>query len=185
MGKNNIVEIPQPAILSFLFSDKRVSWLWLIIRIYIGWQWLVAGWEKVINPVWVGDKAGVAVAGFLNGALAKTTGAHPSVAGWYADFIKTVALPNAEIFSYLVSFGELFVGIALILGALTGIAAFFGALMNVNYLLAGTVSVNPTMLVLQFFLISAWKTAGWLGLDRFLLPKIMSWKSGKIPEKHT
>lgn len=172
MEKNNVVDIPQPAILRFLFSDKRVAWLWLIIRIYIGWEWLVAGWEKVINPVWVGDKAGVAVTGFLNGALAKTAGAHPSVAGWYADFIKTIALPNTEIFSYLVSFGELFVGIGLILGAVTGIAAFFGALMNVNYLLAGTVSVNPSMLVLQFFLILAWRSAGWLGLDRFLLPKI-------------
>lgn len=172
MEKNNVVDIPQPAILRFLFSDKRVAWLWLIVRVYIGWEWLVAGWEKVINPVWVGDKAGVAVTGFLNGALTKTTGAHPSVAGWYAEFIKAVALPNAEIFSYLVSFGELFVGIGLILGAVTGIAAFFGALMNVNYLLAGTVSVNPSMLVLQFFLILAWRSAGWLGLDRFLLPKI-------------
>lgn len=171
MDKNNIVDIPQPAIFRFLFSDKRVSWLWLIIRIYIGWEWLVAGWEKVINPVWVGDKAGVAITGFLNGALAKTTGAHPSVVGWYAEFIKTIALPNAEIFSYLVSFGEVFVGIGLILGALTGIAAFFGALMNANYLLAGTVSVNPTMLVLQFFLMLAWRTTGWFGLDRFLLSK--------------
>lgn len=172
MEKNNIVDIPQPAFLRFLFSDKRASWLWLVVRIYIGWQWLEAGWGKVINPVWVGDKAGVAITGFLNGALAKTAGEHPSVANWYADFIKTVALPNAEIFSYLVSFGEVFVGIGLILGALTGTAAFFGALMNVNYLLAGTVSTNPSMLVLQFFLICAWKTAGWIGLDRFLLPKI-------------
>lgn len=182
MEKNSIVDIPQPAIFRFLFSDKRVSWLWLIIRIYIGWEWLVAGWEKVINPVWVGDKAGVAITGFLNGALAKTTGAHPSVAGWYAEFIKTIALPNAEIFSYLVSFGEVFVGIGLILGAVTGTAAFFGALMNTNYLLAGTVSVNPTMLILQFFLMLAWRTAGWIGLDRFLF-SLISARSKQIQKK--
>lgn len=161
-------------------GKNNVSWLWFLIRIYVGWQWLIAGWDKLINPMWVGDKAGVAVAGFLNGALTKTTGAHPSVAGWYADFIKTVALPNAEIFSYLVSFGELFVGIGLILGAFTGIAAFFGAFMNMNYLYAGTVSTNPTLLILGIFITCAWRTAGWYGLDRFLLPRIMSWKSGKI-----
>ncbi|MBI4096482.1 MAG: DoxX family membrane protein [Candidatus Levybacteria bacterium] len=170
VNKNSIVDIPQPAIFRFLFSDKRVSWLWFVIRIYVGWQWLVAGWEKVINPVWVGDKAGAAITGFLNGALAKTAGAHPSVAGWYADFIKAVALPNAEVFSYLVSFGELFVGIALILGAFTGLAAFFGAFMNFNYLFAGTVSTNPTLLFFQIFIILAWKTAGWYGLDRYILP---------------
>lgn len=166
--KSNIVDIPQPAFLRFLFSDKRLSWLWLIIRVYVGWEWLVAGWEKIISPMWIGDKAGVAITGFLHGALAKTGGAHPNVAGWYAYFIKTVALPNAEVFSYLVSFGEFFVGIGLILGALTGFAAFFGVFMNLNYLLAGTVSVNPTWLILELPLMLAWRTAGRLGLDRFL-----------------
>ncbi len=178
MAKNNIIETPAHPLFLFLFSDKRLSWLWLIIRVYIGWQWLVAGWEKVINPVWVGDKAGVAISGFLNGTLLKTGGAHPSVADWYANFIKMVALPNAGIFSYMVSFGELFVGVALILGAFTGIAAFFGALMNVNYLLAGTLSINPQMLVLQFFLILAWRTAGWLGLDRFM-PSLIKFSLNK------
>ncbi len=151
------------------FSDTRLSWLWFIVRIYVGWQWLIAGWEKIENPVWVGEKAGVAVQGFLTNALTKTTGAHPDVPGWYAYFIKTVALPNAEIFSYLVSFGELFVGVGLILGAFTAVAAFFGAFMNMSYLLAGTVSTNPTLLILQIFIMLAGKTAGRYGLDRFNL----------------
>lgn len=153
------------------FSNPKLSWLWFLVRIYVGWTWLTAGWEKVISPVWVGAKAGVAIAGFLNGSLAKTAGAHPQVAGWYADFIKTIALPNSVIFSYLVSFGELFVGIALILGVFTGIAAFFGVFMNMNYLYAGTVSTNPTLLILQIFIMLAGKTAGSIGLDRFLPKK--------------
>lgn len=155
----------------FLFSNTKLSWLWLLIRIYVGWQWLIAGWDKVISPVWVGDKAGVAVHGFLTGALVKTAGVHPDVQGWYAYFIKTIALPNSEIFSYMVAFGELFVGIALILGAFTGIAAFFGAFMNANYLFAGTVSTNPALLILEIFIICAGKAAGWYGLDRFILKK--------------
>lgn len=171
MGNNNIKEISQPALFRFLFSDTRISWLWLLVRIYLGWTWLTAGWDKVINPVWVGSKAGVAVSGFLTRSLTKTAGDHPDVQGWYAYFIKTIALPNSEIFSYLVSFGELFVGIALILGAFTGIAAFFGAFMNANYLFAGTVSTNPALLILGIFIICAWKIAGWHGLDRFILKK--------------
>lgn len=162
---------------SNLFSNPKFSWLWFLLRIYVGWAWLTAGWEKVINPVWTGSQAGVAITGFLNGSLAKTTGAHPQVANWYADFIKTIALPNSVIFSYLVSFGELFVGIGLILGAFTITAAFFGALMNLNYLYAGTVSTNPTLLVLQVFIMLAGKNAGNIGLDKFLSSWIASSKS--------
>ncbi|KKQ42771.1 MAG: TQO small subunit DoxD [Candidatus Levybacteria bacterium GW2011_GWB1_37_8] len=168
---------------SFLFSNTKLSWLWFFVRIYVGWTWLTAGWDKVISPVWAGDKAGVAVSGFLTKSLTKTTGAHPDVQGWYAYFIETIALPNSEIFSYVVSFGEFFVGIALILGAVTGIAAFFGAFMNINYLFAGTVSTNPELLLLEIFIMLAWKTAGWYGLDRFILPQITACKSGKASKK--
>lgn len=177
-------EIPEPAISRFLFANTKLSWLWLIIRVYIGWQWFAAGWAKVTNPVWVGPDAGGAVMGFLNGALAKTAGPHPDVSPWYAEFIKTVAIPNASIFSHTVAFGELLVGIALILGVFTGIAAFFGAFMNMNYLFAGTVSSNPVMFLLQLLLIFAWRVAGHYGADRYLLPLLGTpWQKGKIFKK--
>jgi thiosulfate dehydrogenase (quinone) large subunit len=157
-----------------LFRSKYFAWVWLILRVYVGWIWLQAGLEKIKNPVWAGEKAGIAVNGFLTGALAKTSGAHPDVQSWYAVFIKDFALPNATIFSYLVSYGEVVAGAALIIGAFTGIAAIFGGLMNLSYLLAGTVSINPLMLVVQIFLMIAWRTAGFIGLDRFIVPKIFS-----------
>lgn len=160
---------PESKVSRFLFSDTRMAWLWLLARVYVGWIWLEAGWGKINNPVWVGDQAGVAVTGFLNGALAKTAGAHPDVSSWYAWFINNVALGNATIFSYLVAYGEVAVGLALIVGFMTGIAAFFGALMNFNFLFAGTVSINPLLVLLEIFLILAWRTAGWWGLDRWFL----------------
>ncbi|MFK7603611.1 DoxX family membrane protein [Deinococcus sp. SM5_A1] len=98
--------------------------------------------------VWVGEKAGAAVSGFLTGALAKTGGDHPDVSGWYAWFLQHVALPNAAAFSYLVAYGEVLVGVALIVGLFTGIAAFFGGVMNASYLVAGTISTNPLLFIL-------------------------------------
>lgn len=168
---------------SSFFSNTKLSWLWFLLRIYVGWQWLTAGWDKIISPMWVGPTAGVSISGFLTRALTKAAGAHPDVSNWYAYFIKTIAVPNAWIFSHLVSFGEFFVGVALILGAFTGVAAFFGAFMNVNYLLAGTVSTNPILLVLEFVIMLAWKVAGWYGLDRFLLPLVASNKQTKTSKK--
>jgi thiosulfate dehydrogenase [quinone] large subunit len=119
--------------------------------------------------------------GFANGALAKTAGEHPDVQAWYGWFLQNLVIPNAKFWGYLVAVGETLVGIALILGIFTGIAAFFGALMNVNYLLAGTVSSNPILLIGEIFLILAWKTAGWWGLDRFVLPALGTpWRPGLV-----
>jgi len=72
----------------------------------------------------------------------------------------------------MIAWGEVIVGAALILGLFVGLAAFFGSFMNLNFLLAGTVSVNPIMITLGVFLILAWRVAGYWGLDRFVLPLV-------------
>ncbi len=175
------VQLRESRTAHFLFADPRASYLWLVVRIWVGWQWLEAGYGKVTNPVWVGDKAGVAIGGFVQGALEKASGEHPAVQGWYADFLQGVVLPNATVFSYMVAFGEVAVGLGLILGILTGIAAFFGVLMNTNFLLAGTVSINPILALPGILLVLAWRNAGWFGLDRWVLPMVGTpWQHGSI-----
>lgn len=184
MSKNSVTQIPESGVSKALFADTRLSWLWLIVRVYVGWQWLEAGWGKVTNPVWVGPNAGKALSGFLQGALSKTDGLHPDVQSWYADFLTNFVIPNVSAFSHTVAFGEVLIGIALILGAFTGIAAFFGAFMNMNFLLAGTVSTNPVLFLGELFLILAWRTAGWIGVDRYLLPKLGTpWYPGNLFSK--
>ena len=174
-------QIREPALARFLFADTRASWLWLIVRLYLGYEWLNAGLEKLGENVWVGDKAGTALAGFAKGGIAKATGEHPAVQGWYASFLKDFVIPNAGAFSYLVTFGEILVGVGLIVGGLTGIAAFFGIVMNANYLLAGSVSTNPILAFLAIFIVLAWRNAGWIGLDRWLLPILGTpWQPGRL-----
>lgn len=185
MQTNLPIEIPEPKFSKFLFASSPAAWVWLVLRIYVGWEWLGAGWAKVNSAAWVGSEAGKAVGGFLTNALAKNMGAHPDVSGWYATFITNVGIPYAAVFSYLVAYGEVLVGVALILGAFTGIAAFAGAFMNLNYLFAGTVSTNPFLLLVQLFLILAWRNAGWWGLDRYLLPWLgVPWQPGTAFSKN-
>jgi thiosulfate dehydrogenase [quinone] large subunit len=155
-----------------LFGDVRWAWLWLILRLYVGWEWLKAGWSKLNDAAWTGNQAGTALTEFVNTALTKTGGEHPDVQGWYAWFLQNLVLPNAVFWSYVVAWGETLVAIALILGFLTGISAFFGIFMNINYLLAGSVSINPILFAIATWLILAWKTAGWWGLDRWILPAL-------------
>lgn len=182
MDKTNFsVEIPEPKVSRFVFSDTRFSWVWLLLRLYVGYQWITAGWEKVTNAAWVGPQAGSAMKGFLAGAIQNASGSHPAVSAWYAYFVNNFAILHPIFFSYIVTFGELAVGLGLILGAFTGIAAFFGAFMNFNYLFTGAVSINPLLLLIQLFLVLAWRNAGWLGLDRFILPALgVPWQKGKL-----
>lgn len=166
------VYYPEPQITKFLYASKWMAPVYLIIRVYVGWAWLTAGWGKVTNPAWVGSNAGAAVTGYLNGAVARSQGDGASVTVWYAWMIENLFLPVAPLMSYLVAFGEVIIGIALILGLLTGAAAFFGGLMNVAFLFAGTLSTNPLLFVLATWLVLAWRVAGYYGLDRWVLPML-------------
>ena len=90
-----------------------------------------------------------------------------------ADFLKILIDSGSYVWmGKVVALGEALVGIGLILGAFTGLAAFFGAFMNFNYLMAGTVSVNPMFLVIGVTLLLAWKISGRIGLDYFIVPRM-------------
>lgn len=179
--RREVERIEDPPFAKNLFGKVSWSWLWLILRLYLGYEWLSAGMGKLGNPAWTGDNAGAALTGFVQNSLTLTAGAHPDVQPWYAAFLQNVVLPNARAWSFLVTAGEVLVGTALILGIFTGIAAFFGMTMNFSYLLAGAVSANPILLAIGILLIMAWKTAGWLGLDRWVLPALGTpWKPGLI-----
>jgi len=173
--------IPEPNVTRFLFADTRMAPVWLILRLWLGYEWLHAALGKWIEGGWVGEGAGGAVKGFAQGAIAQTKGELPQVTGWYASFLENVVVPNAALFSYLVIFGETLVGVALILGACTGIAACFGAFMNASFLFAGTAGANPLMALVGILIVLAWRMAGWWGLDRWILPAIgVPGASGKL-----
>ncbi len=162
----------EPRIAQLIFNSPQASIVWLFVRIYVGWQWFEAGLSKLQSADWVGATAGTSMAGFVNRAMPKAAGAHPDVTGWYAFFLQNVVLPHTTAWSWAITMGEMLVGLGLIVGLFTGFAAFFGGLMNANYLLAGTVSTNPLLFVLATWLVLAWRSAGMIGLDRFVLPLV-------------
>ena len=106
----------------------------------------------------------------------------PIAYGWYRDFIEGMLAGGHHVwFAKLVVCAELAIGVALILGAFTGIAAFFGGFMNWNFLMAGTAATNPLLFALATWLVLAWKNAGWIGADRYLLPFLGTpWRRGVL-----
>ncbi len=167
-----VVEIEGPRFVRFLFSNTRAGLFWLPIRLFLGFAWLDAGWHKFSGTGWM--DGGAALAGFWKGAVAVPEQGRPPISyEWYRDFINFLLAGHHETwFAPLITFGELAVGVGLLLGALTGLAAFGGALMNMSFLLAGSASTNPVLFTMAIGLILAWKVAGWYGLDRYLLPAL-------------
>jgi thiosulfate dehydrogenase [quinone] large subunit len=164
--------VKDPPLVKTLLNERLAGWLWLPVRIWLGWQWVEAASHKITNPAWV--TTGAALKGFWTGAVAIPAEGRPVIAfDWYRSFLQMMLDAQAYTwFAKLVVAGELLVGIALILGAFTGIAAFFGGFMNWNFMMAGSASVNPVLFALSVGLILAWKVSGFIGLDHFLLPLI-------------
>jgi len=179
--------ITDPPFTKALFGKTTWAWLWLAARLYLGYTWLEAGIGKISNPAWMAG--GQALKGFWERAvLIPQAPARPLIAfGWYRAFIQFL-LDGGHYtwFAKLVVISEILIGAALILGIFVGISAFFGAFMNWNFMMAGTASMNPVMLVLSILLILAWKTAGWWGLDRWILPALGTpWQPGRLSDKQT
>ncbi len=178
------VLIQDPPIARFLFQSTMASWLWLVVRLYVGYDFLIAGWHKFTTPDWM-DGSGQGILGFWKNALGTTASGAPIITfDWYRSFLQYLVDTNsAGWFSYVIVFGELAVGLGLIVGAFVGLAAAGGLLMNFAFLLAGTTSTNPVLVALGFLLILAWKNAGYFGLDYFLLPMLGTpWKqTAKVP----
>jgi thiosulfate dehydrogenase (quinone) large subunit len=164
--------VTNPPLLTSIYGSSRWAILWLVIRVYLGYTWITSALPKLSNPAWMEN--GAAVKGFWTAAVKVTDAAHPAVAyDWYRSFLQALLDGGHYVwFAKLVAVGELLVGIALILGFFTGIAAFFGGLMNWSYMMAGSAGVNPVLLILAILLIIVWRTAGWWGADRFILPVV-------------
>lgn len=153
-----------------------------IIRVLLGYKWLTSGWGKI-----TGDTP-FSAEGYLNNAITnpvldKATG--EALYPTYNAFIEHLALPNIKIINVLVPWGEVLIGVGLILGTLTLTAAFFGLMMNFMFMFAGTISSNPWLVLLGFLVILAGANAGKFGLDRFVMPWLKKGASDKWLHRRT
>ena len=140
--------------------------LWPVaaLRIYAGIFFTYNGFGKVRR-----DNFADGMVGFLNGRA-------DSSPEFYRSFVETIVIPNKALFANLVAFGELFIGLALILGLATRYAAVAGALLVTNFWLAkgqGALDgTNHDAVWLVIFLVLALVPAGRIaGLDDGLSDK--------------
>ncbi len=137
-------------------------------RLYAGYFFLKFGLHKITT-------------GFDGPTLQKT------LSGWaaephysfYMTFLTKVAMPHAGLFAFLVAFGELAVGVALLVGAATRLAAIVGIFMCLNFLFASGTAIVSTEgpVIFTLFLLTVYATAAGraLGLDQILKTRLPRW----------
>ncbi len=52
--RTEVVHIEEPKLAKTIFASSQFAWLWLVARLWLGWEWLHAGWGKVFggNITW-------------------------------------------------------------------------------------------------------------------------------------
>src|SRR3989304_5510738 len=109
--------IQEPPLFQAFFSSPKMAWFWLVVRVWLGYQWVEAGLHKVTDPAWT--LTGESLMGFWTRAVAIPAEGRPAISfDWYRSFIQFLLDTQSYVwFAKLVAFGELLVGIALIVGA--------------------------------------------------------------------
>jgi thiosulfate dehydrogenase [quinone] large subunit len=164
--------IDEPPFAKFLFGNPKSAYLWLGIRVWLGYQWISAASGKIGNPGWT--ETGESLKVFWERAVAIPETGRPAISfDWYRGFLQMMLDADAYTwFAKVIAYSELLIGVALIIGAFVGLAAFASGFLNWNFMMAGSASTNPLLFVAAVGLILAWKVGGYLGADRYLLPWI-------------
>jgi thiosulfate dehydrogenase (quinone) large subunit len=95
-----------------------------LLRVYLGAVFLIAAIAKLRADFTSGFR------GFLEGTAPERSHV------FYQGFLQDVVLPNAQLFAALVTWGELLVGLLLILGLMTRLSAAAALLLTLNYMFA-------------------------------------------------
>lgn len=156
-------------LISRQFKVSGPIWPLLLLRLLGAWIFIKAGWGKIQR----GADFVPAMEGFINRNLEAG-----NTYDFYRPFLEGVVLKVPALFAYAVAWGELFLGIALLLGLFTRLASYLGAFMVASFLFTKGTSVallshnNHDTAWLLILLVLGFCAAGRaFGLDRILLER--------------
>jgi thiosulfate dehydrogenase [quinone] large subunit len=111
------VYFDEPPVARSVFATTKIAWLWLLLRLYLGWEWLVSGWEKTFGgsitwKFWKWGESqfgltGKAHCGWIRSCVVagKTIPRGSAVAGFAAAAVKSSQSPHPDVaYSWYVDF---------------------------------------------------------------------------------
>ncbi|HWQ15515.1 MAG TPA: hypothetical protein VNL77_22125 [Roseiflexaceae bacterium] len=153
------------AIVTWPFTSRYTSPLWLALRLYIGWIWLQFGWRKIETGWLTADPMGDVLKQIAKGNLPVPWAPFRGFAAFLVDAGLTPLL------SHSMPFMEIAVALSFISGILVVPAAIGGALLLVNFILSGigTLAFDGRLLVGHVLLALAFPVVGLIGFERLAL----------------
>ena len=131
--------------------------LHLLLRTLFGIFWVAAGLNKIRKDWMTTD---ILEQIFRD----RLTEMHPD--SLPVLYLQTFAIPFYKVIAVVVSIGELYVGIGLLLGLTTRWAAAAALFILINLSLGGYYDASLIPFFLLSFLMMGWNSGHWLGLDR-------------------
>jgi thiosulfate dehydrogenase (quinone) large subunit len=111
--------LEDPPLARLLFQNSGMAWVWFVVRLWLGWQWLAASWMSLSQP------------------------------GEWLPFLAAVA--------------QVVFAIAIVVGLFVGASTAGGLVVHL------LVDLDPLQVAAAILLLLAWKNAGLIGLDRYVL----------------
>lgn len=137
----------------------------LLLRLYLGVFYIQTGMVKVFKNNFALD--------WTPKMVKQVEESMPDVYPWYGVFLDNIVLQYPDIFALLVAWGELLLGISLMLGFLNRLSTSLGAFMCLNFiLLSGRHFWLPhfdTTLMLSLIVLSCANAGRIIGIDQWLI----------------
>ena len=132
-----------------LYNSHIVPWVLLPLRLFLGITFVYAGIQKFTDPQFFHP----GTIGFIGKQMATFAKGSP-----IGGFLLNVAAPHALLFGYLVAYGEIAIGLGVLVGFLFRPAAFFGMLLSLIFFFSVTWHVYPYFYGADIVFVFSWLT---------------------------
>jgi thiosulfate dehydrogenase (quinone) large subunit len=150
---------------------KASSFL-LPLHLFLGITFVYAGIQKLTDPQYFNASA----PGYIGKQIAVFTTGSPM-----HGFLMRFVVPHAHFFGTLVAYGEIAIGLGVLVGLLLRPASFFGLLLSLVFFFTATWHVYPYFYGADIVFVFCWITlllagplhSGLPSLDSFLVPRFL------------
>jgi thiosulfate dehydrogenase [quinone] large subunit len=147
------------------------------LRLFLGVSFVSAGFDKLTDPAFLDPSA----RNYIGNQIALFAPGTP-----LEGFLTNLAVPNAGLFGLLVMGGELMIGLAVLMGALTRFSAAMGLFINLTFFLSATWQIHPFYFGADLPFVVAWLTLALTGPGPFALDQLVKrWLDGNAPWEST
>ena len=136
--------------------NRFIGILFSLARVVFGILWMKSGIDKL--------SGGFGVEGLVPVVLYNTDSPQ-----WYKQLFDSIVGPYASWFDIIIPWGEVLIGVGLLVGLFIIPALIVAVFLHVNYLLADMIYTYPTDVMCSVILLTGKRFTSYISLDRWIL----------------